>query len=359
VKIAGALFAAAALVCPCVVAAADKPAPPAVERIVLVGHGLGHGIGLSQWGAEERATAGQSLRAILGFYYPGTSLTARPTHLVRVLVAERTTLTVGSRGSFSARDRAGHVWTLRGLQQAGATFAGHRVVYPLELTPGSTPLRVGGVPYGGSVRITRSGGLLLAVDQVGLEQYVTGVVSAECPAYWKPAALEAQAVAARSYALSHLRKHSPFDVYPDDRSQNYRGLARNFAAAGRATAATTGDVLTYHGRIADTMFSASNGGLTNAGGKPYLISRPDPFDARSPAANWGPVAVSAARIEAAFPALAGAALAGVSVRYDNAHRAARVILAATTGKRLAVSGFSFQERLDLRSTYLTIAATGS
>lgn len=355
-KIAGSLLVAAALLCPCLAAAADGPAPQAVQKLVLTGHGLGHGIGLSQWGAEERAVAGQSLRTILGFYYPGTSLQARPARVVRVLVAERATLTVGSRGTFSARDAAGDTWTLRGLQQVATTLAGVRIAYPLELTPAAMPLRVGGVAYAGSIRITRRAGQLLAVDLVDLEQYVAGVVSAECPAYWKPAALEAQAVAARSYALSHRRSSAPFDVYPDDRSQNYRGLARNFPAAARAAAATVGEVISYRGRIANAMFSASNGGLTNAGGEPYLISRPDPFDALSPAANWGPVSVSAARVEAAFPALGRGALAGVSVRYDKAQRISRVILTGTTGTRLAVSGFSFQERLDLRSTYLTISA---
>jgi stage II sporulation protein D len=328
-----------------------------LERFVFRGHGLGHGIGLSQWGAEERAAAGQSLTQILSFYYPGTTTAVEPTATVRVLVSVHPSLTIGAHGPFVVRDAAGRVIRLAGLQQLTATsLASRPVVYPLRFASAGSPLRVGGLAYAGTIRVLRSGSQLLAVDHVPLEKYVDGVVSAECPASWRMAALEAQAVAARSYALSHLRPRAAFDVYSDDRSQNYRGLARHFPVALRAVTDTTGLVLEYRGRIADAMFSASNGGLTSAGDRPYLVSRPDPFDARSPAANWGPVSVSAAEIVAAFPELHGG-LDSLNVSYDASKRVAAVRLSSTSGATIVVSGAEFQERLGLRSTYLTISAS--
>ena len=171
-------------------------------------------------------------------------------------------------------------------------------------------------------------------------------------AYWRPVALQAQAVAARSYVLAHRRPHADFDVFRDDRSQNYRGLARKFASSRDAVLATAGEVLVFRGRIANAMFSASNGGLTSAGPEPYLVTQRDPFDARSPAADWGPVSVSPARLAAVFPELP-APVESLSFTYNASDRVSHVRLYLADGSRKRLSGFEFQQRLGLRSTYFT------
>jgi stage II sporulation protein D len=340
----------------CTLAAATSATGPASLRapVVLEGHGLGHGIGLSQWGAEERAAAGETLSEILSFYYPHTMLVqggSSATAPVRVLVAEAPVLKVGSWGSYTASDSHGRLATLNGMTRASLdAFGTTNLTFPLQLTPLGQPLRVGGLPYAGTVRIVRRGQTLLAINDVPVEDYVRGVVSTENPAYWPAEALQAQAVAARSYVTSHRRAHAPFDVFSDDRSQNYRGLARNFPTAQRAVLATAGQVLEFHGRIADAMFSASNGGLTGDGKKPYLVTRPDPFDARSPAANWGPVTISAARLAAVFPELP-AAVSSLSFAHNRARRVTVVTLGLSDGRVRRVSGSVFQQRLGLRSTY--------
>ena len=82
--------------------------------VVISGHGFGHGIGLSQWGAEERAAAGQTYNEILSFYYPGTELRTVPTTNVRVWLTEQPRLQIGSRSPFTVQDAGGRVLRLPG-----------------------------------------------------------------------------------------------------------------------------------------------------------------------------------------------------------------------------------------------------
>lgn len=328
-----------------------------VQSVTLEGHGLGHGIGLSQWGAEERAAAGFGVSSILGFYYPGTTLGTRADVPVRVLVASGAQLRIGAWGPFAVQDAAGKSWTSSGLKAvSSAAFDGAAVRWPLELTPISNRMRVGGVPYAGSLKLVVEQGRLLVVNVVDLESYIQGVVSAENPAYWHLNALESQAIAARTFALSHLRPSQPFDLWSDDRSQNYVGLARDFPSAREAVADTAGRVLVFRGRVADAMFSASNGGLTSAGNRPYLISRPDAFDADSPAANWGPVTISAARLHYVFGSIAWP-ISAISFRYDASQRVIAVDVSGTSGQRTVIAGVDFQQRLGLHSTFFTATVT--
>ena len=66
-----------------------RPSAALVSSLTISGRGFGHGIGLSQWGAEERAVAGQGHRTILAFYYPGTTIGKAPNRDVRIFLAER------------------------------------------------------------------------------------------------------------------------------------------------------------------------------------------------------------------------------------------------------------------------------
>lgn len=346
---------------------AHTSASVAASGLVISGRGFGHGVGLSQWGAEERAAAGQTYRQILSFYYPGTALGTRPAVAsVRVLVAEQPRLRLASAASFVARDAHGHVVRLsagRYTVGAGGTLEPARLVLPLRLQPGAAPLEVGGIRYRGTLTLSEDAGQLRAIDTLALEDYLVGVVSTENPGYWPQAALRAQAVASRTYALSHLRPGADFDLYADDRSQNYHGLQKEFPTAAAAVAGTRGQVLLFDGRPIEAFFSASNGGLTSGvegvwGGPPlpYLISRPDPYDARSPAGSWGPVQVSVDKLRSAFPGLPST-IAAVNVSRNGAERAATVTFVGLDGAGHSVGGRTFQQRLGLRSTYLTVTRT--
>jgi SpoIID/LytB domain protein len=102
------------------------------------------------------------------------------------------------------------------------------------------------------------------VKRIPLERYVRGVVAAEMPASWPAAALQAQAVASRTYALTAHAGGSRFDVYSDTRSQVYQGAAAETPASNAAVAATAGQVVQYAGRPAITFFFASSGGMTES-----------------------------------------------------------------------------------------------
>ena len=99
------------------------------------------------------------------------------------------------------------------------------------------------------------------VKRVPLERYVRGVVAAEMPSSFPAAALEAQAVASRTYALTSDAGGSRFDVYSDTRSQVYRGVAAETSATNAAVAATAGQVVLYAGKPVITYFFASSGGI--------------------------------------------------------------------------------------------------
>ena len=103
-----------------------------------------------------------------------------------------------------------------------------------------------------------------AVETVPLEAYVAAVLPAEIGSSAPPAALEAQAVAARSYAMARSGRHGEqgADLCDSVHCQVYAGLSRATAATRRATEATRGLVLVQHGRVIAAPFHAVCGGRT-------------------------------------------------------------------------------------------------
>ena len=335
-----------------------------VSGLTISGHGFGHGIGLSQWGAEERARAGQSHEQILSFYYPGTKIGLAPARKIRVLLAEEARLIIGSRSGFTIADAGGRIVDLPAghypVSQDGHVD-GRLLTLPITVAPGREPVMLGGSRYRGTLTVGLDESRLYAVNTVDLEQYVGDVVSFENPAYWPPEALRAQAIASRSYALANLRPKAEWDLYSDDRSQNYGGLRKEFPTAVAAASATRGQVLLYRGEIVDALFSASNGGLTSTtdgvwGGPelPYFAVRTDRFDARSPASNWGPIRVGMSTLQQDFPDLPAAGVVSISISTNPADRASSVTFLGADGSTVAISGPAFQQRLGLRSTYLSL-----
>ena len=131
-------------------------------------------------------------------------------------------------------------------------------------------------------------GTFHVVNRVGLEDYLKGVVPAEMGprVYDEIEALKAQAVAARSYAARHRGESAAegYDLCSTPRCQVYAGAGAEHPLSSRAVEATAGEVLTYGGRIADTLFTSTCGGRTEAaqevfptyasGDTPYLVSVP-------------------------------------------------------------------------------------
>src|SRR5207248_10973384 len=112
---------------------------------------------------------------------------------------------------------------------------------------------------------------------IGLDDYVRGVISAEMPSSWSMQALETQAVAARTYALTSNVGGNGYQLYPDTRSQMYQGVAAETPSTDAAVAATRGQIVTYHGSPAITFFFASSGGQTEDIQNVWLGDGPQPW----------------------------------------------------------------------------------
>jgi stage II sporulation protein D len=365
------LLFALALATACVVLPATSPAAPTSTQaaFLLDGRGWGHGVGLSQWGALGQAKAGRSYRQILAHYYRGTKLGPAPVGSVRVLLADGAErVRISSTGRFRVRDARGQVLVLpagRLVVRPGLrirTAAGvRRLEAPLRFRPGPVaPLELGGVAYRGELRVAVEQGRLRAVNVVGLQPYLMGVVAAEMPFDWPAEALKAQAVAARSYALARRERGKPFDLYPDWRSQVYGGVAAETPETTRAVLATAGEVLLYGDRVATALFHSTSGGRTaavqdvyGAGFEaPYLVSVSDPWDASSPYHRWEARTLTPARLGRAL-ALRGPA-SDVVVERASSGRVTTVRARAAGGPWREVTGAEMRDRLGLRSTWFRL-----
>jgi stage II sporulation protein D len=292
-----------ALLAALAVLALAAPATAAVSWVVR-GHGFGHGVGVSQYGAYGYALHGKGYRFILGHYYTGASLaTASGPHVIRVLL-DIVGDDVGFSGATSACGMA--------LDPA-RNYAAHRSGSSVKLrsSGGQRLANCGGrLRAAGNGRISIAGfgtyrgalevvptasdvGSLNVVNALALEQYVKGVIANESPPSWPQAELRTQAVESRSFALSTDVEGNGFDLYDDTRSQVYEGLESETPSTSEAADATKGEVVTYGGKVAQTFFSACSGGYTESVQNvffgppvPYLVGVPDPYDSYCPLHNW-------------------------------------------------------------------------
>ena len=357
-----------------IVAAACPAGAGAAERWSVRGAGWGHGIGMSQWGAYGYAKHGAGYRDIIDHYYRDTKLGSVTNGDVRVLLQSNKS-TILFRHATQAGDR--------GLTEDTvykATRDGNNVILrsasgrQLEVFDGVMRV-VGGKHvrllgradngvrdglYRDALEIrTAAGSGLNAINAVGLESYLLGVVPGESPAAWPAAALEAQAVAARSYALASNVNGKGFDQYADTRSQMYRGYLAETPSTNAAVASTTGQVVTYGGEIATTFFFSTSGGYTEnvenvftAGSpKPWLKGVKDPYDDSSPYHRWGPYTFS----RSALASKLGGWVKGRLKSFKVLERGVspRVVKARVKGTRgsTVVTGPQIRTRLGLRDTW--------
>jgi SpoIID/LytB domain protein len=339
----------------------------AASRMTIRGAGFGHGVGMSQYGAMGYAQQGAGYAEILGHYYSGTALgTTDTSRLVRVLLAS----TSGA-ATFSGAERAG----ARTLDPAKTYRAVRRSFDQVDLQKASgkriatftAPLQVDGGADGFSLRGSGSyRGLLelrpgafgvTAVNALPLDDYVRGVVSAESPSSWPLEALKAQAVAARTYAITTSKGGNGFDQYADTRSQMYRGIAAETPSTDQAVAETAGQVVTYQGEPVVTYFFSTSGGRTENvenvfGGEasPWLRSVDDPYDSVSPRHRWK-LKMTLASAQGRLGGLVKGRFKGIKVVKRGA--SPRVIKADVVGSRgrTRVSGSTLRARFGLYDTW--------
>jgi len=206
--------------------------------------------------------------------------------------------------------------------------------------------------YRGQLQIRPEADRLQVVNHLELESYLPSVVGSEMPARWPAAALRAQAVAARTYALAQLKPNATYDLKATVASQAYLGVEAETDSTQAAVATTRALVLSHAGTLIDAVFHSSSGGSTENSGElwnrqlPYLVSVPDQ-DSLSPWHQWS-VRFEPEQLRRAFRETGGASRIEVLAASSTGRvRRARVIGPAGS---LDLSGNELRQRLGLRST---------
>ncbi len=296
------------------------PASAAGSDVVFTGSGWGHGVGMTQYGAQGMALQGSTSSQILSYYYPTTQLggitatavkpflLSEPMPLWVSLMQNQTTITFRPRGGaatlcLESGDQvcpmaagADETWRFEVLpggclfsKQVGGTWTPQTAAGTCRasVTPndGATSIEMVfvGNRYANGVLRLRPGVTITgvhAVWQTAIEPYVRGIT--EIPDSWHPETLRTQAIAARSYALaragwrgsawefSNDRKDACYcNLYATTSDQVWKGATGaannpNFAAAAAATAGSivVQTVGTNAGKVAETVYSSSSGGTT-------------------------------------------------------------------------------------------------
>jgi stage II sporulation protein D len=356
-------------------------APAAASADVVVdGRGWGPGVGLSQYGAYGFALReGRDHRSILAHYYSGSGYDRAPATRMRVrLKRARSPKLSGATAARAANGRRLRLRDDRAYRFAALSTnrvrvidlvtggARARLLAPVLVTGGSSTVLHGaaenglsGGAYRGRMVLSRDGSAVLAVNHVSLEHYLYGVVPAEMPAGWPAEALQAQAVAARSYALTSRRAGEPYDVFADVRSQVYRGVLAEVDTTTAAVRATRARVVTVGGEVAQTFFFSTSGGRTATneeafGGTPlsYLRSVEDPYDDLSPVHTWSAHFTRREAERRLRSVLSGDLEALTVATRTPSGRAATVEVRGSEGTRVVSAG-TIRTLLGLRSTWIT------
>ena len=148
------------------------------------------------------------------------------------------------------------------------------------------PLAVGGAPYPGAISAhPRPDGRMDLIEHAPIEQYLPGVLSKELYPNWSDTTYEAQAIAARSYALQERQRRratgSTFDIEGDTRDQAYGGSVAH-ERARRAVQRTSGQILTYRGGVLRAYYSSTCGGRPASARDTWPIGRGFEFNLAAP-----------------------------------------------------------------------------
>lgn len=362
-------------------------AVPADGKLKLTGHGYGHGHGMSQYGAQGAAKQGLSARQILAYYYPGTALgtatgtirvllTGDTDNDVRVLPASGLRIRDTSNGTtYVLPTTAGiKTWRLRSVGPktvldydngawhtylpGGKALSGGGEFY----RAGSVVLRIAGTTrnYRGALRLSSQD----TVNVLNMDDYVMGVVPREMPASWQAAAVQAQAVAARTYGAWERSQHATryYQTCDTTSCQVYGGVAAEDSRSNAAVAATANQVLNYQGKPAFTQFGSSSGGWLAAGSMPYLVAKADAYDGQSgnPMHTWT-TTVTRAAISKAWPSLGTLQRVVITRRDGNGEWYGRIEQMVLDGSlaNVTVTGATFRSKFGLRSHWFRFGTGAS
>ncbi len=196
----------------------------------------------------------------------------------------------------------------------------------------------GGSSYRGGMWFRVQGGSLQAINIVGIEDYLRSVVPSEMPPSWSLEALKAQAVIARTYAISKLNPKGDYDICATQQCQVYTGTLKEHSGSDVAVAQTAGYIVAWNNKPALTYFSSDNGGWIASANEvwgmnvPYLVAQADPFS-KSPKSTWQLEFswANASRIASGYAKVG--TLNSVTVgKYSNSGRPLEITLTGSAGK---------------------------
>ncbi len=354
-------------------------AAQAATTVTAKGAGFGHGVGMSQYGAYGQAKAGRTANQILTHYYRGTVVAKGDVNkTVRVLLRNSTSVRISgasalvgsSRGLSSSatyvmKSSGGSTVLTSSRGKKIASVAGAmRVAAPAGgsiLVAGSAINGVTSGRYRGAIEL-RSGQV---INQLSVDDYVRGVVAGESPSSWPAAALQAQAVAARTYGVTSTRT-GDFDLYPDTRSQVYSGVTGETTTTNAAVTATAGQYVTYNGKPITAFFFSTSGGRTEnvensfigATPQPYLKSVDDPWDKASPRHRWQ-IKYTRAGLQKKLGGWVKGTLKSIDViKRGVSPRVVRADIIGSKG-RTSVTGPQLRARLGLNDTWVQFVFSGA
>ncbi len=380
------------------------------------GGGWGHGIGLSQYGAQGYAKKGWKYDAIIKHYYQGTKIVSKPTVTIRVNIEDGaasrsqwkiragadTALVVAQESDTSIRktlDATKSYWitTASGNTQLRADSSGapgsvlHTFSGACYATAGglvqmvgtSGPFNHAGVRWRGTIHFqppSTTSNTSRAVNYVNIEDYLYGVVPRESPSSWHAEALKAQAIAARSYAYQDGLKRRT--IYCTTKSQVYNGHSRpgynhEAASTNSAVDATEAKVVWYGSETqpVKTYFSACSGGHTANIEDVWTTSSPKPYykgvtdaDQASPYYTWTAGPYSAKTVADKIRALdiargggleysmpAPAVVTGISTERAHSGYTHHVKVTWSTGDTFRLTGTTMQSAMRLRSSKYAVS----
>jgi SpoIID/LytB domain protein len=391
----------------------DPCGPP--DSFTLDGAGFGHGVGMSQYGAYAMAKEGRDATSIVTTYYTGTNVAPvqddmdirvnieyqKPSVKVRsealdasggqVEVNVNGTVTVGGpqdvftfnpggAGITVTRASSGTRTDLGSAPNVSVRWAGTR--NPGAAAGGPTLLNVvaGGADFStpghryryGHVELSAAAGKVNAVNSVRLhDEYLYGI--SEVSNSWPEAAMQAQALAARTYGLAKINAgvRNACACHVDDgfgpyKDQTFSAWSKESSARGNRWVAavnathvdpTSGLVILYNGAPISAFYHSSSGGATTAsrdawgGDLPYAQTVADPWSltADNPNRSWS-ITVPQAQMAKAF-GVGGVWKLDVTERHASG---AVKTIQATLGDGSVVirTGSAVRTALGLKSTYI-------
>ncbi len=384
--------------------------------ITFVGHGWGHGRGAGQWGTLGYALlGGWNANQILAHYYSNTQFGTVANVPIRVILTANSgnDIVLSSSSPFSVAGMSfganaevrmhrnadatweidlsststgcsvSPTWVSQGnVAESAAVASPDTSAYATETYSNALALCIGSTPYyyRGQLAAADYQGSPRTLNVVDTEDYLRGVVASESPAYWgtlgsvvptnttagnQPSgffALMAQAVEARSYALSSMGEFGFADICDSPYCQVYRGMQGENAISDLAISATAGEVLTLNGAVARTEFSSSTGGYTAGGTFPAVVDAYDSICvtyACNTNHSWS-TTLTVAQLAGDFPSLG--TLEGLAVTQRNGYgdfggRVMSITVVGSNGSA-SMSGEQFAWDTGLNSDWFSFSGTG-